>query len=178
MPPPRRLGEASTPSGDQHWDPRPVKPHPPAPPDLLTPLQAARRADLTTISIAPWPADYDDDHRKCHIGKLRSHYGDQHHPLCDKVLVKFSKTLSTILRHDTISFKDVWSRDVDKSKWPSGIIWPIDDFCHYMGRLLHFTRHYDSSEFRDVVIACMPDCPIHPTVTWPAAYHRILLSNC
>ena len=82
------------------------------------------------------------------------------------MLIKFSKTLSTILRHDTKNFKDVWIRDVDKSKWPSGIIWPIDDVCHYMGRLLHFTRHYDSSEFRDVVLACMPDCPIHPTVTW------------
>ena len=32
--------------------------------------------------------------------------------------------------------------------------------------VMHYTRHFDSSEFRDVFLACMSDCPIHPTVTW------------
>ena len=151
-PPPRRIGEAPTPPSR--------KPPPPIPPDRLTPTQAGSRTGLTTISIPQWPIDYETEHPRCNIGKLRSHYGDLHHPLCDRVLVKFSRNMSTILRHDTKDFKDVWVTSVDKSNWPHGIIWPIEDLCRYLGRILHFTRLFGSWEFKEVFLHCMPDCPM------------------
>ena len=134
--------------------------------EKMIPLEAARRVDLTTIAIAPYPAGYEDDHLKCFIANTRAHYGDQLHPLCDTIIVGFSKTMSTILKHDPKDFKSTRVREVDKSNWPSGIILPIDDFCCYMGRLLHFTLHFDSRELCDVFHRCLPDCPLRDAVTW------------
>ena len=124
-PPPRPIGEAPRPSSQ-----RPSSST--IPPESLTPTQAASRKDLATIAIQPWPIDYDTDSPTSDIARIRSHYGDMRQPQYDRVLVRFSKKLSIILRHDTKGFEDIWITSVDKSNLPHGIIWPIDDLCRYL----------------------------------------------
>ena len=98
-------------------------------PEDLTPAQAARRQDLTTIAIHPWPSGYEDDSTHSEVANIRSQYlkGTE----CDRILVAFSKTMSTILRHDISHSKDPWLNCVDKSRWPYGIVWPREELCHY-----------------------------------------------
>ena len=128
-------------------------------PDSLTPTQAASRTDLTTIAIHPWPVEFETDSPTSEIAKIRSQYGKSTE--CDKVLVAFSKKLSIILRHDTSQHNDPWITCVDKSRWPHGIVWPVYDLCQYLGKIINYTMHFGSGEFRDVFLRCMPDCEEH-----------------
>jgi hypothetical protein len=125
-------------------------------PDSSTPTQAASRTDLTTIAIHPWPVEFETDSPTSEIAKIRSQYGKSTE--CDKVLVAFSKKLFIILRHDTSQHNVPWITCVDKSRWPHGIVWPIDDFCKYLGKIFNFTKNFAAGEFRDVFFRCMLDC--------------------
>ena len=108
-----------------------------------TQVNEARRADLTTIAIPPYPAGYETDHPECFIANTRAHYGDPHHPDCDDVLVGFSKTLIMILRYDIqTGVRSEKVKCVDKNNLTNGVIWPIDEFRHWMGELVRFTTSF------------------------------------
>ena len=128
-------------------------------PENLTPTQAASRQDLTTIAIHPWPSGYEDDSLYSDVANIRSQYmkGTE----CDKILVAFFTMMSSILRHDMSRGKDNWLNCVDKSRWPHGIVWPLQDLCLYLVTIIHFTMHFQSGEFRDMFLRCLPDVQKH-----------------
>ena len=152
MPPPQPVGEAPAKQTSYRLPSTTL-------PDSLSPTQAANRADLTTIAIHPWPAEFESDSPTSDIARIRSQYGESSQ--CDRVLLGFSKKLYIILRHNTSLHKDLWITCVDKSRWPHGIVWPIDDFCRNLGKILNFTKYFGSLEFRDVFLLLMPDCEQH-----------------
>ena len=92
-----------------------------------------------------------------------------------------------ILRHDIqIGVTSEKAKCVDKKKLTNGVILPIDDFCYWMVKLVHFTKHFGTYKLRHIFEQCFPDCPLHKHVNrldWehavvPQGYALKWLSVC